>query len=175
MLPDSFAFEQQKQLVLSWMFRVSMWWRIVYGTLRIILGTTLLHLVGKPFSEIFYRLMLHETAEDPQDALFRFIHDTLEQHELTVTYFLASYLIFWGVIDIFLSVSLLRHKLWAFPVSLILIGFFVLYSISRFFHTHSLILLGVICVDVVIMFIIYREYRVLRKTHDVEDVLISGN
>lgn len=151
------------KLALSFLFRISMWWRIIYGVFRVFLSTILFKLVGTPFSELFYRLMSHEEVQRPSDRVFQFIYEVLQNHSFTITYFVASYLLFWGIVDIFLSISLLRHKLWAFPISLTLITFFVLYEMYRITYTHSIILLWVIIIDIVIALIINREYKVLKE------------
>lgn len=145
------------------LFRVGMWWRTFYGVLRLILGFVLLKLVNTPFADVFYRLMSHEIIEDPSDLLISVVYPLIQEHSFTITYFIAAYLLFWGFIDVFFSIQLLRHKLWAFPVSIVLITLFVLYEIYRFTHTHSLFLLGVIVIDVVIIFLTYREYRRLQQ------------
>jgi uncharacterized membrane protein len=54
---------------------------------------------------------------------------------------------------------LLRERKWAFPSGIVLIGLFILYEIYRFAHTHSLILVGVIIIDLAILWIIWREYQ----------------
>ena len=95
--------------------------------------------------------------------MYRILNSFLQLHPLSVTYFLSAYLIFWGVTDIVLSASLLRHKLWVFPVSLWLIGFFVLSEVFRITQTHSLILLGLIGVDLVIWWLIRDEWRKTRR------------
>jgi uncharacterized membrane protein len=153
----------EKEHLFTVLFRGSMWWRIGYGSLRLLLGAMLLRVVGIPFSEVFRNIMSHELLQDPTDVLFQFVYHLLEVHTLTVTYFVAFYLIFWGTIDIFLSLCLLRHKLWAFPVSLGLIMLFVLYSVYRVLHTHSPILLGVILIDLCIMYLMHHEYRVQKR------------
>ena len=80
-----------------------------------------------------------------------------------ITTFLALYFIFWGVIDIGMSAFLLKERLWAFPVSILLIAVFIAYEILRFFQHHSVFLLGIIAVDIVILLLIQREYSILRK------------
>lgn len=148
---------------ISFLFHISMWWRIFYGTIRIILASILIKLVGTPLTDIFARLMSHELEQDPNDALFQFIYNILEDHSFTVTYFLAAYLFFWGAIDVVLSLFLLRHKLWAFPVSIVLMTLFIIYEIYRVCHTHSKILLLLIILDSFIIYLIYREYKILSK------------
>ena len=51
----------------------------------------------------------------------------------------------------------------AFPVSLWLIGFFILYELYRFTHTRSAILLAVIGMDIVIFWFIKNEYARLKE------------
>jgi len=144
-------------------FRVSMWWRIFYGFIRIILGGVLLRLVGTPISEIFYQLTRHEVIEDSHDILLRIVSPLLHHMPLTVTYFIAFYLIFWGVVDIFLSINLLKHNIWAYPISLATISIFIFYELYRVSHTHSLILAIVIIIDIVILMIIKGEYKKLSR------------
>lgn len=147
------------------LFRVGMWWRIGYGSLRTLVGFFLLRLVHTPLTDLFTHLMRHELIEDRHDVVYQHVNSFLVHHSFTVTYFLAFYLIFWGITDVFLSIQLLRHQHWAFPVSLVLIGIFIVYEVLRFTHTHSLVLLGVILIDMAVFWIIRREYRrnILRK------------
>ena len=156
--------ESHEKQVLSVAFRLGMWWRIGYGVLRLILGGVLIKFfIGTPFSDLFYHIMEHEVLKDSSDTIFQFIYGILQDHSFTVTYFVASYLIFFGIIDVVLSLCLLKHKLWAFPLSTGLISLFVLYEIYRIFHTHSLILLCIILIDIFIIFVIHREYLQLQS------------
>jgi len=141
------------------LFRYTMWWRIFYGVLRTVLGLALLKVTHTPFSDLLYTIMGKELIEDPSDFLFNTLLSFLQVHPLSVTYFLSAYLIFWGLLDIFLSINLLKHRVWAFPVSLYLIAFFMIYEMYRFFHTYSLFLFSVIVIDVAIFMLIRREYK----------------
>lgn len=144
------------------LFKIGMWWRIIYGVLRILFGLVIMKLVGQPVITIVAKLMQHELIEDPHDMLYGLVTHTLANHPLYVSYFIATYFIFWGIVDIITSYSLLQHRRWAFPVSLVLISGFLFYEILRFSHTHSLILLGVICLDSIILLLIHTEYKKLR-------------
>jgi len=148
---------------ISFLFHISMWWRIFYGTVRIILASILIKLVGTPFTEILSRMMSHELSQDPTDVLFQFLYRLIEDHSFTVTYFVAAYLFFWGAIDIVLSLLLLRHKLWAFPVSITIMLIFTFYEVYRVIHTQSRVLLLLILLDTCIIYLIYREYNILQK------------
>lgn len=148
---------------MSFLFHASMWWRIFYGFLRIFLGTTLLKITGQPLNEFIYTLMSHELTGKMGDIILGKLYSILEIHDYTITYFLALYFIFWGTVDIILSLCLLHHIRKAFPVAMGLIVLFILYGSFRFFHTHSLVLLCVICIDIGILYLINVEYVSLRK------------
>jgi uncharacterized membrane protein len=107
--------------------------------------------------------MQHELLSVSPDIIFISISNLLTAHDFSVTYFLAFYFIFWGSIDIVLFYQLFKKNLRAFPVSLFLIGTFVIYSLFRFSYTHSLVLLGVIFMDLCIMLLIYREYKKVKR------------
>lgn len=158
------SIEEEIQLHLSFLFKLSMWWRIIYGFLRLILGTSLLKITGQPLSEYMYSLMSHELTGKTTDILLGKAYVLLNTHDITVTYFIAFYFIFWGTVDIILSLCLLKHIKKAFPIAMGLIALFIFYGIVRFTITHSLVLAGVIVVDLVILYLIHDEYRALFRT-----------
>lgn len=142
----------------------AMWWRIIYGAARVFLGYKLLSLVGMRAVDAYQHLFRRELVQDPDDSLLHFVGHTLGVHGFAITYFLAGYLLFWGLMDIILSVSMLRHYLWAFSVSLVIMTFFIAYEIYRLSHTHSHALFGFILVDAFIVFLIYNERgRLIRR------------
>lgn len=151
--------DQEKTYVAHALFKYGMYWRIFYGFLRVVIGTALLQVVNVPLIDLVYRFMNHEIAEDVSDTVFVTLQAYLQSHPLTITYFFAFYLLFWGTLDVVLSVFLLKHKLWAFPVTLNLIIVFVVYEFFRFMHTHSLMLLTVIIIDIGVYFLIKYEYK----------------
>ena len=145
------------------LFKIGMWWRIFYGALRLILGFSLLKIIGRPVIDVVTWVLSHEFIQDPSDILLTTARMVLSHNSYYVTYFLAFYFIFWGVTDVVLSISLLREQLWSFPISMYVIGIFILYEAFRFLHTHSLILLSVIVIDIFILLLIYTEYKKLQR------------
>lgn len=145
------------------LFMVGMWWRIGYGVLRILFGLAILNVVGSTLLDVLTALMGHELTEDPQDVLYTFFSHILAGHTFYISYFLAFYFIFWGIVDVVLSYNLIKHRLWAFPASFVIMGTFVLYECVRFSFTHSLILLWVTFIDAVVVGLIWREYKKLKR------------
>ena len=146
----------------SFLFRLSMWWRIFYGVLRLALGITILHIVGKPISHLVFSLMSHEISGRKGDAVLEMLYRLLEIHQFTASYFISGYFLFWGSVDIFLSICVLKGIKNAYPVTMGLIVLFICYGAFRFVHTHSLILLSVIVIDLGILYLINKEYKKIR-------------
>ncbi len=78
-------------------------------------------------------------------------------------YFIAYYFLFYGVMNIFLVISLLRGKLWAYPVTMIATSFFILYLLYRFFSYHSGLLLFFTLIDVALVILTWLEYQRIRE------------
>lgn len=153
----------QKRDLYDKLFNIGMWWRIIYGALRLVIGLALLKMIGQNFSEIFLKFMSHEITQDADDFLFTRLAPLASHISYTVTYFIAIYFIFWGAIDMLLSINILRKKLWAFKLSFVLITVFVMYEIHRFTYTHSKMLFLIIIIDLVLIWLIWKEQRKLEK------------
>lgn len=80
-------------------------------------------------------------------------------------HFYSLYLLSHGAIKILLVVGLLRQKLWSYPASLIVLSLFVAYQIYRFVYTYSVGLVVLTGLDIVVMGLIWHEYRLMRKHH----------
>ncbi len=145
--------------IISSLFKIGMWWRIFYGSLNILLGLYFLTVNNMNLSDLLKNIMGYELAEDPGDILYSITNSFTHDTSLKVTYFLAFYFLFWGILDVFLSINLLRERHWAYTTSLILISLFVVYEIFRVSHNHSIILAIVIVIDIFILYLIRREQK----------------
>jgi uncharacterized membrane protein len=77
--------------------------------------------------------------------------------------FVVLYLGLHGVVKIALVVALLRHWLPAYPVAVAVLAAFVAYEIYRAVRTGSVLLPFLAALDVVVIVLIIREYRLLRR------------
>jgi len=87
-------------------------------------------------------------------------------HELTADtkLFVSGYLIIHGVIKVLLVVGLLGRRFWSYPVSLCFLAAFIVYQMYRFLFTHSLWLIALTVLDLIVAFLIWREYQVRKRT-----------
>ncbi len=73
--------------------------------------------------------------------------------------FIAFYFLFYGLVNIFLVVALLKGKRWAYPAAIIFHSFFIVYQVYRFFVRHSGLLLVFTLLDMVMVVLTWLEYR----------------
>ena len=64
-----------------------------------------------------------------------------------------------GLIKILLVAGLLLGRLWAYPLSLWFLAVFIVYQTYGFLFTHSLWLIALTVVDLIVAFLIWREYQ----------------
>lgn len=129
------------------------------GVLEFIGGLLLLLVNSNALHHLVVALTQHELAEEPNDWLAIALHRLSESSSVETRHFASAYLIGHGVLKVFLAASLLRERLWAFPLALAVLTIFVAYQLHRFGHTHSIVLLGLTVLDLVVMTLIWREYR----------------
>jgi uncharacterized membrane protein len=81
--------------------------------------------------------------------------------------FVAIYLLFHGVMNLFLSYNLYKNHLWAYPFSMVFTSTFFVYQVYRLAHTHSLVLLMVSILDIIFIILTWHEYKhqLAKATH----------
>ena len=108
-------------------------------------------------------LTQEELTEDPRD--FVATHLLSAAHNLTgaTESFYAFYLISHGLIKVVLVVGLLREKLIAYPLSLIALGAFIVYQLYRYSYTQSFGLILLTVFDLIVIVLVWHEWRLLQK------------
>jgi uncharacterized membrane protein len=77
--------------------------------------------------------------------------------------FVVLYLGLHGVVKLALVAALLRRWLPAYPVAVVVLAVFVAYEVYRAVHTGSVVLPFLAALDVLVIVLVVREYRVLRR------------
>ena len=125
-------------------------------------SSTLEHL-QEQLNSFAIALTAPELAEDPTDRVailvFRLVHHLSANAKL----FAGGYLVVHDVIKVFLVAGLLGRQLWSYSVSLWFLGVFIVYQMYRFISTHSLWMIALSVVDLIVAFLIWREYQRLVK------------
>lgn len=77
----------------------------------------------------------------------------------TGRHFAAVYLLSHGLVKLVLVVELLRNRLWAYPLMVVMLGIFVGYQSYRFFLTHSIAMVILTVFDLAVIALTAMEYR----------------
>lgn len=109
------------------------------------------------------RLTQDELREDRADFVAIHLQVWVHQFSPATQHFYAFYLLSHGVVKLALVAGLLLRKLWAYPASLVVMSLFIVYQLYRFSFTHGVGLIVLSVFDLVVIGLIWHEYRLLRK------------
>jgi uncharacterized membrane protein len=151
-----------KRQLVHWMFGIAVAIKAIDGILEIAGGYFLVFRpgwIGPAAVNWASRLLMHHPAN-------WFAHELAHWGDglsIDTEHFASRYLIAHGAAKLFIAWGLIREKLWAFPVGLVVFGLLIVYQLHRFTHTHSLTLAILISLDVVVCYLIWREYGFRRE------------
>ncbi|HVH75143.1 MAG TPA: DUF2127 domain-containing protein [Stellaceae bacterium] len=104
-----------------------------------------------------------ELSEDPHDFVAAHLSAMAQHFTVSSKNFYTFYLVSHGLVKVVLVVGLLMEKLWAYPASLAVLGVFILYQVYRFSYTHSPGLVALTLFDILVIALIWHEYRLVRR------------
>ena len=108
-------------------------------------------------------LTQEELVEDSHDFIAAHLLHAAQSLSVGTQTFYAFYLLSHGFVKVLLVIGLLKEKLWAYPASLFVLAAFIAYQFYRYSHTHSLGLIVLTIFDLVIIVLVWHEWRVLRN------------
>ena len=144
-------------------FLLSVWSKGVAGLLETIGGLLLLCIPQAGLNALVIFLTAPELAEDPTDRIATLLQRIVQELGADTKLFASGYLIVHGIIKVFLVAGLLGRRLWSYPVSLWFLAGFIAYQAYRFFFTHSLWMIALTIVDLIVAFLIWREYQARKQ------------
>jgi uncharacterized membrane protein len=144
-------------------FQISVLLKGAHALVECIGGLVLAFVSTSAITRLVNALTQEELIEDPNDFVAAQLLSLAQNFTVSTQRFYAFYLLSHGVIKVFLVIGLLRNKLWAYPVSLVVLGLFIVYQLYRFSYTHGFGLIVLTVFDVFVMGLIWREYRLVRR------------
>ena len=123
------------------------------------IGLAFLLISKASLSQWYLRFTQNELIEDPHDHITNFIVHTLLNPGTTTKTFAALYVLFHGLLNLFLAVQLYRDKHWAYPTTIGVVIVSVIYQIYRISVHHSLILTAITIFDLFFIILIWHEYK----------------
>jgi uncharacterized membrane protein len=144
-------------------FRISVLLKGLNAMLEIVGGVMLFGVSPAFILRTVALLTQDELAEDPRDFIANYFLHAASHLSLSGQRFAAIYLLGHGVIKIGLVWALLKQQLWAYPLSIIVFGAFIVYQVYRYSFTHGLGLIALSLFDLLVIWLIYLEYRALKQ------------
>ena len=156
-------FQPQQENRIREYFRISIFIKGLVSILEIIGGTLALVVPVSIVTRYMVSLGEGELSEDGHDFIASHLIQMAHSLSLKGGLFIGVYLLSRGLIKLLLVIALLKDQLWAYPSSLAVLGLFMFYQIYEIYHTHSVFLIALTLFDFVVMWVIWREYEVLKS------------
>jgi uncharacterized membrane protein len=124
----------KKEKVLDKLFEVSIFLKGLEGILEIISGALLMYSVKThKLVTIVLNLTQHELSQDPTDFLANKLIEIVKNINPGISFGMV-YLLIHGLIKIFLSIMLLKRKLWAYPLAIYIFFTLAILLLFKFFN-----------------------------------------
>ena len=149
-------------------FQVSILLKGAHAVVECIGGVALAVTSTDAIRALVDRLTQDELLHDHSDFVANQLLAWAQTFSVQTHDFYAFYLLSHGVVKLALVVGLLLGRLWAYPASLAVLGLFIAYQLYRYSYTHSLGLIVLTIFDLVVIALIWHEYRLVRHHLPVE-------
>jgi len=153
--------EQKREYRIHQAFEVGVILKGVNAALEIIFGVLLLFTMR--YADLLTALVQNELVEDPDDFLARHFDKITHILSPQFQFYGALYLLSHGIVKAFLVWGLLKEKIWAYPASIAVLIFFVIYQVIRIMQTGSVPLIALTVFDLTVLWLIWHEYRLMTK------------
>ena len=149
-------------------FNISVILKGLDGLIQLIGGVLLLLIKPELINKIIIALTQHELSEDPKDIIANHLLK-IATHTTGTQLFGGMYLLLHGLIKIFLVIALIKRLAWAYPVTIIFLFLFIIYQIYRITLTHSIGLTLLSVFDVLMIWLVWQEYKVSFQANPLSD------
>ena len=150
---------EEKRTFSHRLFEVGVIVKGIHGVFEIISAGVVYVISGASITTIVGSILYEELSEDPNDFLANIILQHSPHLTLPQMHFAALYFFVGGIVNIVLATGLLLHRKHMFPVAKMLLGIFVFYQLYLFTRTNSPWLLLLSFYDLLLIWLIFREYR----------------
>ncbi len=135
----------------------------LFATIETLCGVALFFISMDMIQDAVTFLTQSAVVDSPNGATVAFMMDFMRHFSNGTRVFLGLYFLLHGAVKLAVVLGLLSRRLWAFPAGLTAMGLFVVYQLHRYSETHATALLAISALDLVIMWVILREYQVLKR------------
>ena len=144
-------------------FRIGVLLKGAHALLECASGAALYFVSTDTIVNFVYLITQDGPLSDPNDYIATRLLSFAQNFSIGSKEFYVFYLLSHGLIKVLLVAGLIRNKLWSYPVSLVVLGLFILYQVYRYSFTQSPLLLILTVFDVVVIGLIWHEYQLVRR------------
>jgi len=134
------------------------------GVLEVVGGIMLWAVPNVVLDRTLHFLTQRELAEDPRDVVANWLVGLTSVITPNIKLIVGIFLIVHGLAKIFLAAGLIKEKAWAYPASISIFLVFIIYELYRLSYNRSFILGSVALGDIILLILIYHQYRHLRRS-----------
>ncbi len=145
------------------LFELTILLKGINGVFEIIFGSMLFFFSRATVRKITSSILRQPAALSSGNFARNYIYNHVNNFSFSAQRFLAIYLLFYGVLNIFLVVFLYRGKLWAYPVAIFFFILFMVYQAFRLYARHSIMLIFLTCLDICLTILTWLEYKRLKN------------
>ena len=142
-------------------FEIGLLLKGIDGILEIIGGILFLFITPDRLNRIVTFLTQHELSVDPNDVVANMLVKWSSHYTASIQHFGFFYLETHGIVKLVLIILLYRKSLWSYPLSIVFLLLFIVYQMHRYAHTHSAWLIVLSVLDLVMIFLTWREYTTI--------------
>jgi uncharacterized membrane protein len=144
-------------------FEASLVLKGIFAALETVAGV-LVYFVSQEFLlKLILAFTKKEYVEDRHDALASYLIELAQDFSVNSRLFASFYLLSHGILKLFLIVGLMRRKLSYYPAAILIFTLFIVYQLYRFSFTHSIWLLLITLLDLVVIWLTWHEYELIRR------------
>ncbi len=141
------------------LFNISLFLKGLTGVFEIILGVAAAFISRDLLLYWVNLLTRRELLQDPGDVFAQYMITTAQQYSISAQLFVSVYFLIHGFVKILLIYALLKQKLWAFPVAIIVFGLFLACQIYEYIQSPQLSLVVLSVLDIIVIVLTYIEYK----------------
>lgn len=149
--------EQNKLLLNSFRFSISL--KGMHALIESITGFALFVMPQRAFNAVAWWVANLDLSWDPHDWIATSLRRSIDSLAGDGRHFAEVYLLSHGLVKLVLVIELLRNRLWAYPLMIVMLSAFIVYQLYRFSLTHSLTMIALTIFDVIVIALTWMEYR----------------
>lgn len=157
------GFSDQTEARIHRLFQISVILKGLHALMECAGGVALYLVSSQTIVHAIDLLTQDELVEDPRDLVASYLVGAAQHLSVDTQNFYAFYLLSHEIVKIGLVVGLLREKLWAYPASLAVLGAFIAYQLYRYSYTHSPGLIALTLLDIIVIVLVWHEWRLLER------------